>query len=795
MRSAVFLPLACAFAFGCGPPAPRVVSPPGRLDGVVQEPRRPPLATLARDGDPVGAIGAVLSLAGFPREPEMAVALAALFEGRLKSSAGLEVRPGWSTVEIRVPVGAAADAAGGLILALDAALRAPVTAQELDLAQRRLVTLSKKPLPDGALRDVARCRGEAFAVSARPSELTLEELDQARQRAVTLGRVAFSAVGPQAVVQSAGNAMARLSPFSDAAAPVPAPTAAPATVSFVEQPGMGPQKALRGHVVVRTTEPARAVLAARALALSASPLLTRMRGLEGAPKVQEIAATANLDGGCLGVTLDFGAQELGPASVTSRVATALALTTQEAQLELDAEAPPDFGWSLARQATDPRDAAGRAALWVLLATTAAPPSSAPSPPSAHPIVVYGAALETPTKDTVKKGLEQAVERAVRALSSPVVTSEVRVERGQAEMWILLASPCGTTAEVANDAGLASAFAQASLPPRSLVQLEPYVAADAVGLIAHGPALPGEPPQKHARRIADAAARAFVADPLDETRIAAVRSTFRARANDARWRALYTLGDALSKAHPSWLVPEGNPDLLARVSVASLAARAAALREGPLRATVLANGDDAQAEAAARALDRWVVRRPDGLRACPLPNEVAAPRPGTYAVDVTGAHEVYVAFPLAPAQRELADGLADAMSGDGGPLAKALLQGGLARTATVRVLGGKAAAALVFHVASTDAALDAAVAQLRGVLDRLRRGGFTDADVDRATTQRAAALAARSIDPRARLVSLFRGASAPAPLLTLDALNGAARSALAEDGAVIVVMRPPRGAKP
>ncbi|MFO0672835.1 MAG: hypothetical protein U0235_25000 [Polyangiaceae bacterium] len=104
-----------------------------------------------------------------------------------------------------------------------------------------------------------------------------------------------------------------------------------------------------------------------------------------------------------------------------------------------------------------------------------------------------------------------------------------------------------------------------------------------------------------------------------------------------------------------------------------------------------------------------------------------PRPGMYVVDAPGIYEAYLAFPVANDARDAAAWLAEALSEGGGLLATSVVGAGLARSATARVVGGPFAQALVIHVAATEASLDGAVAQVRALLERVRKGAVTDAD--------------------------------------------------------------------
>jgi len=376
--------------------------------------------------------------------------------------------------------------------------------------------------------------------------------------------------------------------------------------------------------------------------------------------------------------------------------------------------------------------------------------------------------------------------------------------------VLVGSPCGTLPEVESDAGLGAAFAvlaaeQARRRVDPSLEIAPWASYDAVGVIAHGPNLEGESPVAHARRIADAAARSFAAENLDPALAARARRALLSEVGDPDDRALGVLANGIVPGHPSWFAPGGSLDAVARSSDGSLGTRAASLRSGPLRVAVLANGDSVQAAAAVQAVDRWIPRRPGEVRACPTPATPPPSRPGTYAIEQSGsASEAWLGLPLPRGDeraRALADYVARALDGEGGLLAKALGDTGLARTFGARVVGPTAGAALVIRITSAEGALDAAVSQTRALLDRLRQRGLDEAERKRAQRERARGLDEGALAPEQRLLALFRGdaaagagGAANAPPPSLDALRSFMGTVLRDDALVVVAARPPRPPK-
>jgi len=367
-----------------------------------------------------------------------------------------------------------------------------------------------------------------------------------------------------------------------------------------------------------------------------------------------------------------------------------------------------------------------------------------------------------------------------------------------------------------DAGLGAAFALAAADRTTnalrngtggsgaAAIAEAWAAPDGLGVVVHGPALPGESPEAHARRLADAVARSFAAEPVDRGAVSHARARLLGEDGREDSRALVTLANAVVPGHPSWLAPMGPVDALGRSSDASVVARASALRAGPLRLAVLANASPAQSDAAVHAVDRWIARQPGQARACPVPSTPAPPRSATYVVETPAGStsEAWIALALPPgdaAAENAAQWIAATLDGSDGLLAHAL-GGGLARSWSARVVGGSHAAALVVRVDSAAGALDAAVAQVRALFDRLRQGSLAASDLAHATGLLAERDLAGSLDPSRRVLALWRGAALPAPTApaappTLDALRAFASTTLRDDALIIVAVRPPRAPAP
>jgi hypothetical protein len=785
---------------------------------------RPPLTVVAREGDAEGAVAVAVSTEGVGagRGALAAVALAALVQERLaEHGVAAAAVGGWNGWRLRALVDGPASAEATLSAVRDALLT-PVKADEPAMAAvaRKTAALAGRPLVDPALADVARCTGEAFgAGAASDAPPTAADIEAWRAAAHGLGRVAIAAAGQEALADAAARALARAPawPVASPIAAAPWPSS-DANATVYDASGQLAPGAARFVVTARTVAPERALAAAALLGDPHGALASRLDALPAPAHLRSVVATAHVDGGCLAATIDLAERDLGRDG-PARVATAAALARQELAVEVsDVTAPADLGYALARAASDPRDAAERAAWWSLAGHAVRVDrndgaSGGEADARVNLIVGLAASKDASPEAAAARGesLRSEIDRATLAWHARVVESRTDVERGQGEVWVLLASPCGTLMEDARDAGTSAAVALAastqSQSAAGNAHVEPFVAPDGIGVLAHGPRLAGETAEGQARRLADLAARTFAAEAVGRAPSSRARSALLGQTSRPEASVEATLASALAPGHPSWVAPAGTAMGLSSLSDDGVALRAASLRAGPLRIAVVANVDDAQAKAAVRAADRWIARRPNDARACPSPETLAPPRSATYAVERPAglAAEAIVAVPLAAgaADRKAASWLAAALDGPDGWLARALNAAGadaerspLVTAWSAQVLAAPESHALVVRLSGPDASLDAAVAQTRALFDRLRQGAIQAEDLARASSRLARAALATSLDPRARIVALWRGdargepaPSPPAP--SLQDLREFAAGSLRDDALVIVAARPPR----
>lgn len=755
--------VATVAAVACGPRAPPRVAGPG-ANGIA--PGRPRLGVVVREGDPASAVAAFVSTQGL--EPASgaapAVALAELFARRLVAWSA-RVTPQADAVRVELLLSEATATRGAA--ALRDALLAPVTQSEVAPIRQRLDLLSRLPMPPG-YEEAAWCGGDVLAGAVRfePSSGTVERL---RAAAIGLDRVALAVVGGSWAAKAARDALLA-GPRWPSGAPVPPP---PAAGALHVHEGADPGR-VRARLVLRTAA-AAAPVAAEWLGRADAPLRARL-DLEGSPlALAHIVATVHAGGsGCVAVDLEGEASAVASAGALE---DAIALARREAGIAArDAQgARADIEAARAVSAAgDVRDAAAREAAWAL-ASASEPPGSSVAQTTAY--------VSTPPRPDAPALRTQLEARLAQSESYATVEVRASTEPGQGAVWVLFASTCGTASEGSHDAGVSALVVTAAArgaDGQDGVRVEPWFAADGVGVIAHAARQLGETDAALARRVAHVAARALLTDSL--AALAPAGAELVALAQDAP--GLATLGGALAPAHPSWVTPGGTASGILGTATASVLTRAATLRAGPLRASVLANDPEAT-RAAATTLDRWAFSAT--TRACPSPPTAPAVAAGTYAVASSGRSEAWLALPIEGAlARASAPLIAAALDGPDGALDRAITRAGLARRAGARVLDGPRAA-LVVHLEAPAGALDAAVAQARAVLDRLRTTGPTRDDLDRARRTKAAAETAAALDPRVRLVRAWR--DPPTAVPGDEAVRAAVTALLRDDALVIVALRP------
>ena len=819
---AVWASFLCAIApfamfAGCSPPASRLPAPATAFatfgaDAASQisihnAKDRPVVTTVLREGDPAAAIAASILTDG---DSLASTALAALIEARLRASAIRSVGTHADRDGFRVVALASSPEDGVAFLqALRTALSTPASAgaPELLLVKSRLDALRAHPLDAPALLPGVRCTGELSALATDPwldptTPYGVARLDQLRAQANVVARVSIAAVGSAAFGHDVARAVDAQPPWNQGTFPSdPWPerdhvAVYPRVVS--NQPATELSLALR----VRDAFAATAV--AERSADPASPLLARINSASGWD-VTRIAATVRPRGACISLTLR---KNNGP-SAESEAAAVAALAVNELENAIsEVRSDGSVAGRQVLRATDPREAASLAAWWSqssrlepgpdrLALTLGVPPAS---------LAPNAIAQDTnATSDASSERFANAFGSARLAWSRSVIEARSKVEAGQGELWILAATPCGVLSENPSEAGVTALAAIAAASAGALdnnVTIEPWIAQDGVGILAHAAALPNEGPHALAGRVADAAAHVLVHQGLSDTDVARARAELLPRLDrpDSPFDAgVAALATTLVPSHPSWILPLGLRTPIIETGSAAVALRWSSLADGPIRVAVLANTDRAQADATLHAFDRWIVRLDAHPRGCPTAGTAPVRSTGVQVVvDTPGPQRSLLGIGVSspePVVFTMLELLAESLDGPDGLIDRALAPLGGRIRAQARVVGGIRFASLVIELRGVGDKLDDATRNVQAALDRLAKGSATTQDLERARGRLDDRDREVSIDPRARVVALWHDVPAVRPIVGLAAWNTWLRTTLAPGSVSSVRLKPAEAATP
>jgi hypothetical protein len=733
---------------------------------------RPPLALVARDGDPLPALAFA---AAHDHGSRASAALAALFEARLgqlglPSAEGRAHDLGLSVAQL---VGSPEQAAG-LVSALSQAVGAPVDAGDpaLSAVRTRFAALRARTWLGSGEAAAAACSGEAGLLAAprESAEPTLAELETWRRAVHSSRAAAFSAVGPAELLAAVTAALERLEAWPGAAAPNdPWPAQDLIAVDAA-------QDERRLTLALRTGDAGAALEAARTLGSPGASLSARLAAFEPRWTVERIVGTTRPRGACL--RIDLRGPRGDPAPPLADVARVALLLEEEAKRASASargnRAALDAG---VLGATDPREAAAVAA-WRAL-------SGRLEPGPERRVVGYVASGESSAE------LERTLERERAAAARATLELRARVEAGQGEAWLLLASTCGTSGETESDAGHTALAIRALTDPRARgeVVLEPWITADGMGVLAHGPRrASGESPEQHARRLAASLGRALLAR-LTGGEIAEARARLLEDHATGPDPGYFAALEATAPGRPSWIEPRGTWRSVSNASTHAIEIQRRAWLRSPLRVAVIANQDEQQARAAADELERWLRPLRGSVTNCRRAERPKA-RSGEITVELGSSSEsraaAYLAVPLPAGPPAEAHWTAWLLNRPSGWLDRTLREPAIAADARARVLGGSGAAALVIEIGALEEQTGRAVQQVRGLLERLSRGALRAKDVELARAQLAQARESASLDPRRRIVDLWIGGDGAEP--TLDSLRRFQRALAPASHVVVLVNR-------
>lgn len=705
---------------------------------------RPSLTLVERHGDPKPALAVAVA---HDQGAQASVALSVLFRERLAER-------GYPTVERQAHslgfqlaslVSDAMDAQR-FIAAARTALDTPVTENEPALTQVRaeLGTLAGNVAASTAQAASAACSGELVL----PRGEALIDVTQAdgraklerwRREVVDSGHVSLAALGPHELLEQAAAAHAGAPAWprgNRANDPWPE-----RDQSFISTEG---QIQPRIALALRLPDASRAIRAATELAAPDSRLKRQLAALVPAWTLTRSIATARVRGACLRLDLELAK---GTPSTVDEVARVAFLAEREAERELARFAAAPF--VLDQQvliANDPRRAAALAAWRALIGRQ----------PTGTPRRVLHVHTRPNLTAKAVPELEQLLTQYKKG-GGPKLERAFAVEPGQGELWMLLGTRCGTLNETTATAGHGALTVQALANHANQsddVAIEPWIAPHALGLLAHAPRRNlKESPAALARRVGRALAEALSVTPITFEETALAREQLLQAIGKDPAAAFWHTVSALSPEHPSWLSPRGTFHSLNEASRSNLEQRRQLLLSEPLRAVVIANADQQQAEIALDELERWL----GPLRGEPV--ECAKPTQPTPALgqieveDGGGETRSFVAVNT-PADGAAARATQYLLNRKGGWLDQALARPGLVTSAEAHLLGGVAHHALIVEVRALDGKAAEAVEQVRALFERLAQGASSAADVTLAQKRLDAEALRARLSPRGRSVELW-----------------------------------------
>ncbi|MES1176943.1 MAG: hypothetical protein ABUL62_21660 [Myxococcales bacterium] len=722
----------------------------------------PAINLVIRGGDPLPAMAFASAHDG---SSVGSVALSALILERLRTQGLDDVVsiPTSSGIELAV-LCADEPRARAFVEHVTRALSTPIGERDaaLTVIQEHLSALRSRAFAGAAEASVAECSGElglppGTVVPDMRTPAGRAELEKYRQFAFASRSSAFAALGSSQFVNAAANALEKAPAWPKGDAVEDAWPAA----DRVDTDALDGRRRL--SVALRVPDAEAALSAVPALTGARGSLGTRLRSFSPGYVLERVAFQARPRGACLRV--DLALPDGAPGPTPKEAAQAASLVSEEMRGALPGA--EDRMGALEENIVepgDPRQAAARAAWRALSGRQEAGVERRFVALSLHP-----------NERAAFSGWANVLSDFEAKPPRAPLEVRLRAEPGQGELWVLLGSPCGTLGESNDDAGqsaLALTIAARAAAPD--VALEPWLTPDSVGLLAHAARLTGESPNQQAERVARGLARALSErDTGGDALAIAQRELFAAVGGTPR-PGYARLLDALAPDHVAWLEPRGTWASLALSNRDSVGARGRDLLRGPLRVAVLANQDEAQAAVAAHALERWFAPWRDDPRRCQVTAERGT-RSGEISLTLPDAANIETAYVGVPfASRLKYDREAEAFVGflnaARGPLERALAEASLNASARASIIGGGHSAALLIEIHSSDEDARKATLEVRKALDRAVAGQLSNdelAEAQRASAERALA---SSLDPRRRIVDLWRGAVSD-PSLSRNSLRG------------------------
>lgn len=779
---------------------------------------RPTLAVVKREGDPSPVLAVVLHA---DSQDQAAIAgFAELVLSALRS-ADVTARARVDRTTIVLDLDAPAEEKASVrraIQALDGVLRAPIQVKDAPSVQKALTErLANIPREPHRIASRARtCLGQAGFDADQPAQRDtldlgtpqgVERLEAVRSQLALRSAVTFAVVGPQSareLVEAAIKATAEWRDDAPAHAPTFRPTSSAEGAAFNVSGNTA-----RVTLAAPTTDPTAAVAAAEALGASPSPL--GARAMRRGFRVLRTVGVARPDGGgCVSVTLEGlppGSQtDADTRSFAEAVDEVTAASLHEMQVEIARGGKRVDMPARIIRAESARESAQLAAWWArshpladkldendgLAVAVAVPPdvSTAPDSSLAH---------------AVTSGMGTSLARENEEAKSKVARVVTRLERGQAQSWVLVVNPCAPVEEPAHRWGISALAALAATPKAraaarsSDVEVEPFIGSG-VGFIAHAsPRSTAELPEELVRRVARAALASFFVEPPTGDELlfaeeAALDRLTRRWSRDAP--GLVALTRATNNPplpdHPTLLEPFGLPNRVARFESGDLTRRLRALTDGPLSIAILARDDASDEEAAARSeIVRWL--GPGPRTSCkgvaPYSHrgarvEVRESRKGPVVLRILLPLDTTTA--RASERARIVTAL---LGGSEGLLAKAVSAGPNMRV-EAQLAESAATLQLVLTVVGSEETVVAAEPLALDLLQRLSRGELPDGVLAAGIVAHDAWMESESTDPRKRLsLALEADEREPHAALAPADVRDYLKKAIVPNEAFIVLARP------
>jgi len=727
-----------------------------------------PIATVLREGDPTPALALVVYA---PGDAPALIGFAESLKARL-AAAGVAASLRVDQDAAFISLAASEPDVAKLAEVAQAALTEPTRAFAAANAavHDRIATSSHST--DPAIVAGRRCIGQLTLDAGATIDLATDDGVRRVEALRRSMRIALGFVGPREAASNATKTLAAHGPWARGPEREPTEIVPAASVSTSPTVERG-----RLTVAVRVASGSLAIEAATRLGALPSPLEARALALEPSLSLARAVGVARPDGGC--VALTFAVEGDSTRDLAARVAP-LVRASGEAVATIASQSPEPGAASRAVASTpDPLDAAALAAWWALTSDARGP---APT--------VVAAALETRLGDD-PGGDDEAAVRSLTVELGPVDPASppaprVRVERGQGELFVLVANPCATATEPAHrwgNAAVATLAAAAHRRADADTSLEPFIDARAIGFVAHASATPGESSAALARRVGSAAAQAFFTEEAraDELLLAQGRQT---EVLEAKWgrraRGLSDLGSGLGD-HPSTIEPFGTIEQAQRLDARALRGELLTAARGPIAIAVLANDDEAQGAEASRAAARWFSAEALAKRACPAPSPTSRARETAHGGRGPARAHIVIGGLDAP---ELAQAAAELLDGNDGLLAP-MFRDVPGTSADARAAG----AAVVLQIRAPDGAIDDATTKALELLARLARGEVPEAAIAAALVRRAADEQQRLADPRERLVRTLTGAPVAVAAPTTAQVRMWLAHAASPDRAAVSIVHP------